>query len=161
VGGGDLVEAIRKLDAIHVLGEKNSHWHCVRTLRITAAIVSDLFPEAKPAPREPDATPGLFLLDAEWLLDQDARRSVRPLPETWEVTTDSIAARAAVLHGATELVLLKSALPERIGGLRSHADQGYVDAHFPICAKSLLRIRLVNLRDANFTEQTVGSNAAR
>lgn len=161
VGGGELVEAIRKLDSIHCIGEKGAHWNCIRSLRITAAILGDLFPEFKPAPRElaGDGT-GTYLLDAEWLMEEDRRRSVRPLPESWDVTTDSIAARAAVLYSAAELVLLKSKLPDRAGNLRTLADAGYVDAHFPVCAKSLSRIRFVNLRDPDLREAEI-SGAGR
>jgi aspartokinase-like uncharacterized kinase len=159
IGGGELVEAIRKLDAAHSLGEKNAHWHCIRSLGVTTAVFGSLFPEATPAPREPvNVRAGLFLLDAEWIMREDQRRSARPLPETWDVTTDSIAARAAVFYGATELVLLKSKLPDRIGNLRSLAETGYVDAHFPICAKSLTKIRFVNLRDPDLNEREIAAD---
>lgn len=160
-GGGELVEAIRRLDVAHGLGEKKSHWHCIRTLSITAGIFADLFPAKLPVRHEPaNLADGFYLLDAEWIMREDLRRSPRPLPETWDVTTDSIAARAAVLVGATELVLLKSKLPERLGGLRALADAGYVDRHFPVCAKSLPRIRFVNLRDPELREREIAAALA-
>ena len=59
------------------------------------------------------------------------------LPHTWAVTTDSIAARAAEVFGATRLVLLKSVdVPPGI----SHEEaalSGFVDAHFPLVAARL------------------------
>jgi aspartokinase-like uncharacterized kinase len=159
IGGGDLVEAIRKLDGMHGLGEKSAHWHCIRSLHITAAIFCNLFPDASPTAHElANCRSGLHLLDAEGIMKEDQKRSARPLPETWDVTTDSIAARAAVLYGVTELVLLKSKLPDRTGGLRSLAEVGYVDAHFPVCAKSLPKIRFVNLRDPDFGERELAGD---
>lgn len=156
VGGGDVVEAVRKLDAVHKLGESKAHWLCIDALRISAKLLSQFFPEV--VPFSPDvADRPLMLADVPWLMDLDSKRSVRPLPETWEVTTDSIAARATVLLGADELVLLKSASPQRAGSLRDLANAGYVDPHFPICAKSIAQIRLVNLRDGKFAELPLGT----
>lgn len=161
VGGGELVEAIRKLDHALGLGEAKAHWHCIRALGITAAIFGNLFPTAARIPNETSTlATGLYLLDAEWIVQEDLRRSARPLPETWDVTTDSIAARATILVGATELVLLKSTLPDRPGGLRTLAEAGYVDRHFPVCAKSLTRIRAVNLRDPDLSERELVSHSA-
>lgn len=156
VGGGEIIDAIRKLDSIHRLGEAQAHWMCVNALQTSAAVVRQLFPDIERFDLAGALRP-LMLLDVPWLMTLDTERSVRPLPASWEVTTDSISARAAVLLGADELVLLKSASPVRAGSLRELANAGYVDAHFPICAKSIAQIRLVNLRDAKFTELQLGA----
>jgi aspartokinase-like uncharacterized kinase len=158
VGGGDFVDVIRKLDEVHHLGETSAHWLCIAALRVSAALVTELLPECRSlGPTLPVSLPELSMVDVTWLMQLDAERSVRSLPASWEVTTDSIAARAAALFGASELVLLKSTLPAHAGSLRVLADAGYVDAHFPICAKSIPRIRLVNLRDSNGAELKVNA----
>ena len=155
-GGGDFADVIRAADQTHALGELVSHKLCIDALHVTAKMVASLLPEARgplpPSIMEPSSEAQTTLLDVSALIELDAQRSVRPLPASWEVTTDSIAARAAVLLNADELVLLKSTLPQRASSLRGLADAGYVDPHFPVCAKSLSRIRLVNLRDADFAE---------
>ena len=155
-GGGGLADVIRVLDRNHALGEAASHKLCIDVLAVTARILSMVLPEARgplpPHAIERENRSSLVILDLPKLIELDAQRSARPLPASWDVTADSIAARAAVLLGADELVLLKSALPQRAGSLRGYADAGYVDAHFQVCAKSIGRIRLVSLRDADFAE---------
>ena len=164
VGGGQFVETIRKLDRTHQLGETKSHWLCIKALRLSAALAAELLSPIAfmPKPFEMDC-PDLSLADVDFLMELDASKSVRPLPQTWDVTSDSIAARAATLFQADELVLLKSTLPERSGSLRGYAEAGYVDPHFPICAKSIPRIRFVNLRHPEFAERvfTIGQGARK
>ena len=155
-GGGGFADVIRAADQTHSLGELVAHKLCIDALQVTARMVACLLPEARgplpPSAMEPSAQAQTLLLDVAALIDLDTQRSVRPLPASWDVTTDSIAARAAVLLNADELVLLKSTLPQRAASLRNLADAGYVDAHFPVCAKSLSRIRLVNLRASDYAE---------
>jgi aspartokinase-like uncharacterized kinase len=126
-GGGDVVEAVRKLDAIHALGEETCHELALCGMELTGAFLLRLI--GPPHPRI--AVRGL---DAE-------------LPHTWEVTSDSIAARAAVVHGAKRLVLLKSVdVPAGISWEEA-AKQGWVDAHFPkMVANAAFPIAVVNFR---------------
>jgi aspartokinase-like uncharacterized kinase len=69
------------------------------------------------------------------------------LPPSWDVTSDSIAARVAHLLRARELVLLKSApLPPRVD--RDEAARlGLVDPAFPEISSRLARVFYVNLRE--------------
>jgi hypothetical protein len=69
------------------------------------------------------------------------------LPHSWRVTTDSIAARAAVVFRAERLVLLKSVdVPPGTTWERA-ADNGWVDAHFPQIAAALpCPVELINFR---------------
>jgi hypothetical protein len=127
--------------------------------------VKHLLPEASgPLPlkgTEPAFDSRLVLLDVAKLIELDAAKSARPLPASWNVTTDSIAARAAVLLRADELVLLKSTLPSRKIPLRELSDTGYLDSHFPVCAKSVAYIRVVNLRNDDFAEYQYSPPAPR
>ena len=79
--------------------------------------------------------------------EEDPRYAVGPLPESWDVTSDSIAARLAEIIAADELVLLKSA-PAAPGLLHEIAAAGYVDNFFPQAAEGLMRVRFANLRGA-------------
>ena len=79
------------------------------------------------------------------------------LPASWDVTTDSIAARIAVRLGAGRLALLKSAdLPEGI--TREEAARlGLVDARFPRVARSLDQVECVFLRGHSIVRCILGS----
>ena len=78
-------------------------------------------------------------------LEDEARPGA--LPHTWAVTTDSIAARAAVVFRAERLVLLKSVdVPPGVSWEVAAAN-GWVDAHFPHVAATLAcPVEVVNFR---------------
>ncbi len=74
---------------------------------------------------------------------------VRPgaLPHTWSVTTDSIAARAALVFRAERLVLLKSTDVPAGTSWDTAAANGWVDAHFPQIASALnCPVEIINFR---------------
>ena len=167
VGGGRLADAIRDAYAVHSLGEEAAHWLCIRLLGVTAELLAKLLPEATLV-RESgelfvaEATRRLVVFDPEQFLREEAslieRYSVggiAPLPHSWDVTSDSIAARLAVLPHTGELVLLKSSLPSNTATLRQAADAGYVDRYFPTAAADLPRVRCVSLRSDTFAETSL------
>ena len=45
VGGGDFVEAMRTLDAVHAFDAEWCHWFCVELLEQSAMILNRLLPE--------------------------------------------------------------------------------------------------------------------
>lgn len=152
VGGGRMADAIRDAFARHGLSDEDAHWLCVQAMGVSAALVARLLPEATLvyAPCEVAAS-NLAVLAPEAFLRKD-ESGPRPLPHTWDVTSDSIAARVADVLGAVELVLLKSALPGASVRLRDWAAAGYVDRFFPSAAAGLRVVRAVNLRDLRFEE---------
>ena len=99
--------------------------------------------------RNPLAAPlpeGVSLLDAHAFCTADAADS---LPACWNATSDSVAARVAVVLGAAELVLLKSvAVPEPCDWVEA-GRRGWVDPHFAaVLGRDVSRptVRAVNLR---------------
>ncbi|MBP3959479.1 hypothetical protein J8F10_29900 [Gemmata sp. G18] len=69
------------------------------------------------------------------------------LPHSWSVTTDSIAARAALVLRAERLVLLKSVDVPPGTPWEFASANGWVDTHFPQIAKALAcPIEVVNFR---------------
>ncbi|MBX7169114.1 MAG: hypothetical protein K1X74_22450 [Pirellulales bacterium] len=163
VGGGRLADVFREMYRLHSLSEASAHWLCVRAMQLNSHLAHALWPATvhldslAAAARLPPERPGL--LDPWQFLQAEATASgVSALPECWDVTSDSIAARAGECLGACELVLLKSALPSE-PFTRAYATQtGYVDAFFATAAARLPAVRCVNLRGANWPECLLAAN---
>ncbi|HTN76624.1 MAG TPA: hypothetical protein VL096_15295 [Pirellulaceae bacterium] len=154
-GGGALADAVRAYDALHRLGETRSHRLCLELLRTTGRLLEDLLALAAARhPHVPRRQQAIRVLDvASCLSDPElVQRSPITLPETWDVTTDSLAAHLAELLNADELVLLKSAALEQSCSVQQAAQLGYVDPFFPRAAARLTKIRAVNLRDDKVSE---------
>lgn len=131
VGGGTVVEGLRALDATAPGDPGIVHRLALDGMRITARFVAArlrLETVAEPAAR------GTAVLDvATWLDAAPARHE--GLEASWSVTSDSLAARVAAVHGAG-LVLAKS-VPPPARDLRALAAAGWVDASFPAVARGL------------------------
>lgn len=152
VGGGWIVREIAEEQRAEGLDDKTIHWRCIREMHGHGRALVDLMPRYEWIKRilslQDERRPITAVIDPwTFLKDDDARLSPEPLPESWDVTSDSIAARLAGLSHADELVLLKSALPDDVAQLGD-----YVDRYFAIAAKNLPAIRFVNLRDPTFPE---------
>lgn len=149
-GGGQLAEAVRQLDRLHSLGERDAHWLCIDAMTITARALRAMLPgsiwldERGQWPPAAADSPRQFVADTGALLR--CCPSDRELPQSWSVTSDSIAAWLAAAWGAQELVLLKSC-PAPGRSLVELAGAGYVDPYFPRAAAGLPTVRLVNFRD--------------
>ena len=156
VGGGAVVDALRAGDRAQHLPAETMHRLAVQAMSLSAEILAELLPEARLAQSIEDRSwaiaASLQILDVATFVREDAAHA-DALPETWEVTSDSIAARVASALGAAELVLLKSALPAGETSLRSWSQAAYVDRYFPQAARSLA-VRCVNLRDPAFAQTT-------
>jgi len=106
-GGAAFADAVRMETAVFHLGETASHWMAILAMDQYGYLLADLG-HATRAVRTPTeiedalgdgAVP--ILLPSALLLGAD------PLPHSWEVTSDAIAAHLAVSFGAELLVLLK------------------------------------------------------
>jgi aspartokinase-like uncharacterized kinase len=156
VGGGRLVDAIRQIDRAQRLTEQAAHWLSIKAMGLTADSVAGLLPEEATLIADIDelvrtGLPArLYILDVGQFLRQESQRSHDPLPASWQVTSDSIAARLARTLSASELVLLKSALPDRCGKLADLIAVGYVDRYFQRAGGGAVPIRCVNLRAGGF-----------
>ena len=163
-GGGEFAEIIRKADRVHALGESAAHWMCVDALSMTAGLLAML--TRSQLVRRIEDLPWKLWTEAERKTGRatcvfdpgEFLRSVEPhlapptLPHTWQVTSDSIAARIAQVLPAGELVLLKSCLPPGGADLLCASTAGYVDGYFPTAAWPLPLVRCVNLRSSQFEE---------
>jgi aspartokinase-like uncharacterized kinase len=155
VGGGPAADVIRALDRIHGIGEKVSHNLAVETLGLMTSVLLALAP------------PSLLLLrlgNPEWFdelgEDQQSYKVLdlhsftcwdeqRPgsLPQSWDVTSDSLAARFAEVFQARELILLKSVTIPPDMDWSEASRRGFVDAYFPKMIARGVKARAVNLRE--------------
>jgi aspartokinase-like uncharacterized kinase len=140
VGGGRIVDALRRIDATAPRPPAVMHRLAIDSLGLTARLVADAL--GLPLTSEPREDARLAVLDTPaWLeiADTDGTRFER-LPVGWHVTSDSIAALVTTVHDA-RLLLAKSAPPPgRETALVRLADRGWVDGYFPTAAAMLADI---------------------
>ncbi len=103
VGGGIYADCVRRLDARYSLGKRGAHWTAILATHLSScrlgAMRPDLFLPVDSLSKLPRHRVPILL--PYWLLRQS------PLPETWDVTSDSIAAWVAHRLRAN-LVLIKA-----------------------------------------------------
>jgi aspartokinase-like uncharacterized kinase len=135
-GGGPAADLVRDWDRRHEIGEEAAHWLALRACSLNAWLLAELL-----RPCHTLVTGRISRLRALWregalpVLDPyrfalgDERQPGR-LPQCWEATGDSLAARLAVRIRAGEVLLLKSADPPPGAGLGECGRQGFVDPYF-------------------------------
>ncbi len=152
-GGGELADVIRRADERHHLGDSASHWLCIETLGVSAewlaaiagaALIRSL--EALSDSGQTGTTLTVVFDPRGFLRLQEPSLAGERLPESWQVTSDSIAARLATALAADELVLLKSGTAPAYERLEDLAEVGFVDRFFPQAAGMVPRVRFENFR---------------
>jgi aspartokinase-like uncharacterized kinase len=151
VGGGAMVDVLRTLDSVHTIGENRSDALALRVLDVTARLVADLVPGLRTIERVAEMACAwedgkVPVLAPRVFMETVDRHAADALPESWSVTSDSIAARVARHVQARRLVLLKSTAP--VGPIRREeaARRGLVDPVFLTASAGLAMVGLVNLR---------------
>jgi aspartokinase-like uncharacterized kinase len=137
-GGGRFADEVRRADRRFRLDDSSAHWMAIlamdQTAHLLAAVAGDARLVDDPAAIHPRRLN--VLAPSSWL------RATDPLPHSWSVTSDSIAAWVARRLGARRLVLLKdvdglfagppgagrrSGVRRRVAGARV---RGVVDPYF-------------------------------
>jgi len=151
VGGGQTADVVRQWDRLFDLGAERAHWLALESLALNESLATELWPRLRPARNRAqveaahrDGVPALIC--ANCFIRWGERQAFPPLPHTWQVTTDSIAAWVATVLDAGELVLAKSVNLPAGCSLTEAAAQGLVDQYFPHLAGGVPRISWVNLR---------------
>ncbi len=140
-GGGPFADAVRVIDDRYGIGDDASHWAAILAMdqyaHALAALVhgATLVHEPRDLPQADDTANLPVLAPYQWL------RAIDPLPHSWDVTSDSIAAWVAGAVGAERLLLVK---PVSHGG---------VDKYFE-CVRAGLDVRVLGV-DTIDTIQTV------
>ena len=120
-GGGPFADAVREMFKRAKIGEDAAHWMAVLGMDQYAHALAARVPDAVLVDGAGGVAAGLqgghlpVLAPYRWL------RAADPLPHSWEVTSDSIAAWVAGALGARRIVLIKPADGEH---------QKLVDSHF-------------------------------
>jgi aspartokinase-like uncharacterized kinase len=136
---------------MHHLSPEAAHWLAVRSMGLNTSLLELLLPGARVVRNRAECVRNcsdrpIMLLDAWSFLKGEARRAAE-LPPHWGVTSDSIAAAAAVEWQAAELVLAKSTnLPLGITP-ESASAAGLVDGYFRQVAGKLPLVSWANLRE--------------
>lgn len=158
-GGGVAADEIRRLDERFGLTPKQAHWAAVAAMTFNSQILSRIcgsMPivagriDAQTAWNQYDAV----LLDVSRFLrdEQFSQLHSRSLPESWSVTSDSIAAFVALHWPASQIVFCKSCdfSLQKIGA--PHQDH-LLDDWFPNLLSPLqqshVKLSWLNLRAAN------------
>ena len=156
VGGGAAADEVRRLDDVACLTATQAHWNAIAAMTFNAEtlscvcgylpVVSNRI-KADMAWQKQDAV----LLDTKaFLLEEKAQHS-RSLPESWNVTSDSIAAFVAIHWPAKQVVFCKSCdlSSPHIEGL---CQDGLLDEWLPNLViplqQSDVRLQWLNLRAA-------------
>jgi 5-(aminomethyl)-3-furanmethanol phosphate kinase len=145
-GGGAAADVVRELDRVHDLGDDAAHWIALRAASLNAHFLQALLPGSRLVCHPQEQQTGVAaILDALAFAQLDDI-GADALPHDWGVTTDAVAARAAVVGGATRIILLKSVdWPARTR--LQDAAAGYVDEMFPrLVEVAGLEVTWVNFR---------------
>ena len=125
-GGGPFADAVRDIDRRLRLSDDAAHWMAVLAMDQCAHLIADrladgvLVADTRAVVTALDAGKLPVLAPFQWMREAD------PLPHSWDVTSDSIAAWIAGEVGARRLVLVKPS-----GALQRAADDvDLVDKYF-------------------------------
>jgi len=132
-GGGPFADAVRAVDRDQSLSNSTAHWMAIRAMDQYADLIVEKLPDgvlvcderAIAAAHESGQIP--VLAPYRWLRDAD------PLPHSWDVTSDSLAAWIAGALGAQRLMLIKP----------SGATGRTVDPHFEKALPPGVDVRIV------------------
>ena len=108
-GGGPFADEVRRIDTETGLSDDAAHWMAVLALDQYAELLASRIPGSRVVRSAGEAAAAIeagalpILAPSNWL------RSADPLPHSWEVTSDSIAAWVAGRVGAERLILAKAA----------------------------------------------------
>ncbi len=134
VGGGPIVEGLRKVDQVEAQPAEQMHRLAIAAMSLTAEVVAGQLG----LPRVTDlnaATPGVLDISRS----SACLAAIAALPCNWTVTSDSIAAAVAASMNA-ELLLAKSVVPQT-SAIPSLVAAGWLDGHFATASNNLSSIR--------------------
>jgi 5-(aminomethyl)-3-furanmethanol phosphate kinase len=134
-GGGPFADAVRAVDSQVSLADDIAHVLALRAMDQLGVLLAQLLPDAE---RRTDLVSPRALA----LLEVEAAFAGRPeVPESWAVTSDSLAVLAAAAIGAEEAVLLKP-----VAGVLAHWPSDEPGGSDPIPALTAAELRELQAR---------------
>ncbi len=125
-GGGPFADAVRAVDRSVALGDHAAHWMAVLAMDQYAHLLAARIQRARIVEDGGDIDAALSLGDIPVLAPYRWLREADPLPHSWDVTSDSVAAWLAGALGAHRLVLVK-----RRGGEPAELSDSYFARALP------------------------------
>ncbi len=156
VGGGPEVASIRQRWNAGLIDDLAAHWEAIQEMSVNAKIIQHSIPnslfcerteEFEKTAESAQKNRTVFLDVLLYLQTADCDFPEGRLPASWDVTSDSIAARVAKFIRANELVLWKSTSPPKPTTISNAQAAQFVDSYFNVAAEGLENIRWVNLRN--------------
>lgn len=108
-GGGPFADTVRRIDTELGLSAYASHWMAILALDQYAELLTSRIPGSRVVWNPDEAGNALAAGELPILAPSRWLRHADPLPHSWEVTSDSIAAWVAGQVGARRLILVKAA----------------------------------------------------
>ena len=138
-GGGAFADEVRRADRRFALGDSAAHWMAILAMDQYAYLLTRLAPGAALVRSRRELAPRRLnvLAPSAWL------RRADPLPHSWDVTSDSIAAWVAHALRVRQLMLVKhedgfigpdrgpDKMPEHVRRIVLDVLSGVVDPYFP------------------------------
>jgi aspartokinase-like uncharacterized kinase len=133
-GGGPFADAVRITSKQHDLSDDDAHWMAILGMEQFALLLASRIRDAELVSRRGEVARALVrnkipvLAPYRWLREAD------PLPHSWDVTSDSIAAWVASQIGARRLILIKPT---------GHDPRTAVDRYFDRVRAPALQVSIV------------------
>ena len=150
-GGGEVIDAIRRLDRLRPGESQRVHWRCVDLLQATFETAAEWFPDwdAVDSPMPPPdqfwsgivpSRPAILSVRSFY-----RRGSSSDLPCDWRTTTDAILAELAIRSEADQAVILKSCPVDPNASVNELAQAGIVDPALPLIADQVKALTVTKL----------------
>jgi aspartokinase-like uncharacterized kinase len=168
-GGGAFADEVRRADRRFALAESAAHWMAILAMDQYGHLLADLTPGSVVVRRRSELAPGRLnvLAPFVWLRHAD------PLPHSWDVTSDSIAAWFARVLGARRLMLVKhedgfigpargpGRIPRNVRKIELDAFASAVDPYFARALDPAVGCWLVRGHLPHRIERLIGTRPAR
>ena len=151
-GGGPFAEAVREMFKRAKIGEDAAHWMAVLGMDQYAHALAARIPDAVLVDGAGGIAAALQAARLPVLAPYRWLRAADPLPHSWDVTSDSIAAWFAGALGARRVVLIKPADGEH---------KKLVDSHFLRTLPSGVEHLIVTADDLGQLDVALGEDAER